>query len=154
VESWDDLTRWLAGHTSVPTAQASARLLRQAKPSWFGRVVPHSRMHDLTFTRPGDEYPFDECLNVSWWDGVYTLVLMKSPGVVITADKCTEGNIDALLTALLSQLARTDPGDSIAPRGHSAPSQPGQSGWARARNAMSRWFAAMRPSRSSTRTAG
>jgi hypothetical protein len=109
VESWDDLAAGLGERVAVPAAQASARLLRKAKARWLHRIVPRSSMHDLMFTRPGDEYPFEEWLRVSWREGVYDLVLTKHPGVLITADKCTEANVDAVLTAFLCQLARTDP---------------------------------------------
>ena len=65
-------------------------------------------MYDLLFTLPGDQYPFDETLRVSWDDGVFTFCLVAS-GVVVTADRCQEANIVAVLPAFLGQLARSWP---------------------------------------------
>jgi hypothetical protein len=116
VEPWDDLAGRLGGYTEVPAAQVSARLLGLYRERWHGRVVARSHwLHHLCFTLPGDMWPFDEWLTVEWYDGVYTLVLSKVPGIQIAGDKCTEANIDAVLTSFLCQLARTDPEVSEEP---------------------------------------
>ena len=60
-------------------------------------------MHDVLFTVPGDEYPFPDTVRLHWDDGVYEFVLQHN-NLTVTADRCYEANVDAVLEAFLFQL--------------------------------------------------
>jgi hypothetical protein len=66
-------------------------------------------MHDVLFTRPGDEYPFDQSVRVSWSDGVYEfLLLVEGSRLVAAGDKCLAGPAPDVLDAFLVQLVGGD----------------------------------------------
>ena len=101
--AWNDSVDSLRDRTAVPAAQAAARLLQQAEDRWEGRVVARMSMHDLLFTVPGQAYPFEEEVRVSWTDGVFEFVLTAQHGKVVAGDRCRE-TAPLVLDAFLSQL--------------------------------------------------
>jgi hypothetical protein len=102
--TWPESVAFLASLDAVPAAQASARLLDQARPAWERRVVPRTSMHDLLFTRPGDQYPFPCFVRVSWSDGIFEF-RFEHQGALITADRSYDSTAPAVLDAFLMQLA-------------------------------------------------
>jgi hypothetical protein len=60
-------------------------------------------MHDLLFTVPGQEYPFDPVVRVRWSDDVYEFWLIADRHLV-TADKCLEPTSPQVLDSFLAQL--------------------------------------------------
>ena len=60
-------------------------------------------MHSLLFTIPGQPYPFDQSVLVSWTDDVFEFQLVGG-GVVQAADRCHEATAPAVLDAFLAQL--------------------------------------------------
>ena len=104
--SWVDSLRFLGELNQVPAAAASARLLSAARPRWGGIVVARTSMVDLLFTRPGDEYPFEITVRVSWDDGIFEFRLHDRAGYrLVSADRCQAPNAPAVLDAFLFQLA-------------------------------------------------
>lgn len=107
-EKWAALTGRLESYERVPAAQAAAALLRRAA-KWNGHVIARGSMHDLLFTRLGDEFPFDESVRVSWMDGIYEfLLLAKQSRLVAATDKCRAPNVEAVLDSFLVQLTGGD----------------------------------------------
>ena len=47
-------------------------------------------MHGLRFTVPGQGYPFEATVRVSWPDGTYQFRLTAKGGKVVAADRCAE----------------------------------------------------------------
>jgi hypothetical protein len=62
-------------------------------------------MNDLLFTRDGDDYPFSECVRVSWAEGVFEFSYIVKDQLV-TADRCREPNAAVVLDSFLLQLVR------------------------------------------------
>jgi hypothetical protein len=62
-------------------------------------------MHSLLFTMPGDAYPFDRTVRVSWSADVYEFQLAGSLKPLVTADRCFAANAPVVLAAFLYQLA-------------------------------------------------
>ena len=90
--SWTQVVADLQHRDGVPAAQANAELLASVGATWNGRVVPRTSMHDLLFTRPGDDYPFEEQVRVAWADGVFTFTLQAEDGKLVTADRARTAN--------------------------------------------------------------
>ena len=86
-----------------PAGRANAWLLEQAEARWAGHVVPHPALHDLVFTLPGDEAPFQTTVKVQWADGRFELWLVDD-GFLVTADRGEGAAAPALLDAFLLQL--------------------------------------------------
>ena len=62
-------------------------------------------MHDLLFTVPGDEYPFEEMVRVAWEDEIYTFRLSTAHGrIEVAADRCREDRARFVASSFLSQL--------------------------------------------------
>jgi hypothetical protein len=61
-------------------------------------------MHDLLFTVPGQVYPFEDTVRVSWADGAFEFRLTAKRGKLVTADRCHETNAPLVLDAFLAQL--------------------------------------------------
>lgn len=127
---WDESVGSLLGRSSVPAALAVGALLAEAKPRWDGRVVPRTSMHDLLFTVPGYQHPFEESVRVAWGDGIFTFTLEES-GVVRTADHCRSESAPKVLDSFLAQLVGGEPGPSrrsgerLRPRGRCGPGRLG-----------------------------
>jgi hypothetical protein len=101
---WDTSLGLLARRSHVPAAAATAALLARARSKWEGRVVPRTSMDDLLFTLPGDEYPFEESVRVSWQDGIYEFWLHVEKVQLLTADRCRENHSSAVLDSFLVQI--------------------------------------------------
>lgn len=101
--TWEQSIDFLLDCSDVPHARATAALLEQARDRWRGRVVPRTSMHSLLFTIPGQPYPFDQSVLVSWTDDVFEFQLVGG-GVVQAADRCHEATAPAVLDAFLAQL--------------------------------------------------
>ena len=119
--------RWLAAMdhlrdlSIVPAALASLWLLEQALDTWASRVVAHSSMHALIFSRPGDAYPWPVQVRVSWRDGVYEFRLLEGQGgILVSADRCFAKNAPAVLDAFLYQLAGQLAPDPVDDKGRQA----------------------------------
>lgn len=106
---WDEQVTSLVRLSTVPAARALGALLADAGERWEGRVVPLTSMHDLVFTVPGQSYPFEALVNVSWKDDVFTIRLEERGGLVRAADHCREANAPAVLDAFLVQLVEGEP---------------------------------------------
>jgi len=100
---WDRRVASLRSRDRVPAALANADLLSDARPDWCDRLVARTSMHDLLFTRPGDEYPFSATVRVSADGDIYQFELRRK-GVLVTADRATRQNALAVLSAFLMQL--------------------------------------------------
>ena len=101
---WGDVVKDLKGTTGVPAALVNSELLESARARWDGVVVARTSMHDLLFTLPGDPYPFEGNVRVSWLDGTFEFRLFRN-GLIITADRCSELNSSLVLDSFLAQLA-------------------------------------------------
>src|ERR1700674_3300350 len=101
---WGEVVKDLKGRTSVAAALVNADLLESARARWDGVVVARTSMHDLLFTLPGDPYPFDGAVRVSWLDGTFEFRLTRK-GLEIAADRCREPNSRLVLDSFLTQLA-------------------------------------------------
>jgi hypothetical protein len=62
-------------------------------------------MHDLVFSKMGDERRLRPRVRVSWHEGVYEFRLTDERGLLVTADRSYWGNAPALLEAFLYQVA-------------------------------------------------
>jgi hypothetical protein len=87
----------------VPAALANGRLLASSAGRWDGQVVARTSMHDLLFTLPGEEYPFENQVRVSWSEGVFDFSLFTEIGL---ANAHRAGELDAphVLDAFLDML--------------------------------------------------
>jgi hypothetical protein len=103
---WQRSIDFLRSLDRVPAALANADLLSDAQPRWGERVVARTSMHDLLFTRRGDEYPFPVTVRVSVDADVYKFELRRD-WLLVTADRARQENALIVLDAFLIQL---DPG--------------------------------------------
>jgi hypothetical protein len=104
--SWVDSIRSLEEQDRIPAAAANASLLRVAHPRWRPIVMARTSMFDLLFTRPGDAYPFETTVRVSWDAEVFEFRLHDRAGFrLVTADRCHAANAPRVLDAFLFQLA-------------------------------------------------
>ncbi|MEK7423982.1 MAG: hypothetical protein AAB131_09105 [Actinomycetota bacterium] len=62
-------------------------------------------MHDLLFTLPVEEYPFDREVRAAWHGGIFTISLVEHESLVSTLDT-EEATATAALDSFLSQLVR------------------------------------------------
>lgn len=88
----------------MAAALVNADLLESARARWDGVVVARTSMHDLLFTLPGDPYPFERNVRVSWLNGTFEFRLIRN-GLLVTADRCHELNSRLVLDSFLAQLA-------------------------------------------------
>lgn len=114
VVEWGEHVVELRRRTTVPGARANAGLLEQAGPNWVGRVTPRTSMHDLLFTKVGDDHPFRESLRVAWDEGVFVFTLLSGQALVAT-DRCFDANAPAVLDAFLAQLVGGQTTFGVAP---------------------------------------
>jgi hypothetical protein len=114
--SEDDWAGTVAGLRSfkVEAAKRVADLVESRSEVWRDRAVLRSSMHDALFTLPGDDYPFDVSVKVSWDDEVYEFRLDRK-GLLVTADRCMTPRSGDVLDAFLMQLVG-DPWGSSDPR--------------------------------------
>ena len=103
--SWKESTDFLRGLTRVPEAQANAWLLDQARGRWASVVMARTSMHSLLFSMPGDAYPFDRTVHVSWSADVYEFQLSGTLRSVVTADRSFAAIAMSVLDSFLYQLA-------------------------------------------------
>jgi hypothetical protein len=96
---WGDSTHELLGRSEVPAAQATGRLLADTDARWRDRVEPRTSMHDLLFTVPGQVYPFEDTVRVSWAHGVFEFRPTAKRGKLVTPDRCHEANAPLVLDA-------------------------------------------------------
>lgn len=101
--TWTSSVAALRSRTAVPAAQANAGLAELAQSQWEGKVVCRTSMHDLWFTLPGDSFPWQADVRVSWTDEVFEFRLTRN-GRLITADRCGEEATGAVLDSFLHQL--------------------------------------------------
>jgi hypothetical protein len=101
---WTTTAESLRSLDQVPAALANAWLLDHGRDKWGHVVAARSSMHDLLFTRQGDDYPFQRTVRVSWRDGVYTFELAVPAGQV-SADRCFAPKASIVLDSFLYQLA-------------------------------------------------
>jgi len=102
---WADTVKRLRDINRVPSALANAELLNGARERWSGRVIPRTSMHDLLFTRPGDEYPFARTVRVASESEAFRFELRAGfPSVLVTADRATREKAPVVLDAFLLQL--------------------------------------------------
>jgi len=64
-------------------------------------------MHDLLFTRPGDDYPFGREVRVSWSDRTFTL-WMRRDGTTGDKTEVSADEVDSALDDLLARLVDND----------------------------------------------
>lgn len=88
----------------VPAAVAASELVEGAALGWEGRVVARTSHYDLLFTRPGDDYPFEEQVRVAWDGGIFTFTLQAEHGKLVTADRARRSAAADVLDAFLAQL--------------------------------------------------
>jgi hypothetical protein len=100
---WKERVNFLRELENVPAARANAELLQEAALQWAGRLVPRTSMHDLLFTRIGDDYPFDAEVRVHYADGVFEFTLLRR-GLLVTADRSHRELSGQVLNAFLLQL--------------------------------------------------
>jgi hypothetical protein len=102
---WADGVESLRRRTAVTAALVNADLLEGAESRWRGQVIPRTSMHDLLFTRPGDEYPFERSVRVAFNpdDETFAFTLMSQAGPV-TGDVTRPETAPAVLDAFLMQL--------------------------------------------------
>jgi hypothetical protein len=71
--------------------------------------VCRTSMQDLLFTNLGDGYPFSAEVRVTWREGVFEFVLLRKPGLLVTAERCYAANSGPVLGAFLHQLLAETP---------------------------------------------
>jgi hypothetical protein len=113
---WKQSTDFLRGLSMVPEAQANAWLLDEARDHWVSTVIARTSMHSLLFTIPGDAYPFDRTVRVSWSADVYEFQLQERGKPVVTADRCFAANALVVLDAFLYQLAGAEAPANVSRR--------------------------------------
>ncbi len=62
-------------------------------------------MHDLLFTLPGREYPFDRDVRAAWHDGIFMISLIERDAITSTLD-ADESTAPTVLDSFLSQLVK------------------------------------------------
>ena len=109
---WDRSTAHLRDLDAVPAAQANAWLLDQAREKWRSVVMARTSMYSLWFTMPGDVFPFDRTVKVSWLDDVYEFrfedeVRLRERRLepLVAADRSFAANAPVVLDSFLYQLA-------------------------------------------------
>lgn len=102
--SWRESLGFLRGCTAVPAALANATTLVIARARWESHLVCRTSMHDLLFTRPGDEFPFEASVRVRV-DGKTQVVELQVEGRR-AQHRCTLDDIDEILGEALAALAR------------------------------------------------
>jgi hypothetical protein len=101
--TWQEGVDELRRRTTVPAALANAVVLVAARSRWQHTVVARTSMHDLLFTLPGDDYPFDREVRVSWSDDAF-VVTLKERAAVLAQVEATFETVDRALDALLVRL--------------------------------------------------
>lgn len=101
--TWASSVISLRSRTAVPAAQANAALAEHAQPEWDGEVICRTSVHDLSFTLPGDDFPWQAEVRVAWAERIFEFRLLRN-GLLITADRCREEASRAVLDSFLHQL--------------------------------------------------
>jgi hypothetical protein len=87
----------------VPAALANATTLVSARGRWGQHLICRTSMHDLLFTRPGDEYPFEASVRVHAQGS--SLIVEETAVGDRTQSDCTADDVDRVLDEALERLA-------------------------------------------------
>jgi hypothetical protein len=102
--TWQNSIDSLRGRIAAATAQASAGLLIGARQRWQHTLVARTAGNDLLFTRPGDAFPFDQSVQVSWREGTCHITLHDHDSVIADEHR-DHSRVDRALDTFLSRLA-------------------------------------------------
>lgn len=101
--SWVDSLDFLRSCVRVPAALSNATTLVALRPRWGQHVQCRTSMHDLLFTLPGANYPFDQSVRVRV-DGARQLV-ERTDGTSVHLIECTTDQVDRIADEALESLS-------------------------------------------------
>jgi hypothetical protein len=101
--TWQQSMTILRDLSNSPAALGNATTLALARSRWEHTLVARTSMHDLLFTRPGDDHPFTTQVRVQWRDGISTILRWQDE-VLAEETNADAMTVDATLDAVLEHL--------------------------------------------------
>jgi hypothetical protein len=101
---WGASLEFLSSLHHLRGALANAALLASVRSDWEDQVVARTSMHDLLFTLPDEEFPWDASLRVSAVEGGFEFTLHKPHGHLAAQEHCEAAMGESVLRSHLERL--------------------------------------------------